>query len=124
MVLDGLEQVVKTAVKSARQINFVRYAEDFIVTARHRSDLEKFILPAIKNVKAFLGKVRNELRKKCRGQNASQVIARLNPKIRGWANYHRHGVSLERSIYVDHQIFEEVFRFLKRSHPDSIGCAG
>ena len=166
MVLDGLEPVVKTAVKSGRQINFVRYADDFIVTARHRSDLENFILPAItrfhrergltlseekthirhigegfdflgqhlrkyshgklwatpskRNVKAFLAKVRQELRS-CRGQNAGQVIARLNPKIRGWANYHRHGVSLDRYIYVDHQIFEAVYRFLKRSHPNKSG---
>ena len=166
MVLDGLEQVVKTAVKSGRQINFVRYADDFIVTARHRSDLENFILPAItrflaergltlseakthirhiregfdflgqhlrkyshgklwitpseKNVKTFLDKVRDELCR-CRGQNAGQVIERLNPKIRGWANYHRYGVSLDRYIYVDHQIFEAVFRFLKRSHPNKSG---
>ena len=48
MVLDGLEGGVKTAVKSGRQINFIRYADDFIVTARHRSDLENTILPAIK----------------------------------------------------------------------------
>ena len=34
MVLDGLEGVVKTAVKSGRQINFIRYADDFIQTSR------------------------------------------------------------------------------------------
>ena len=163
MVLDGLEKVVKTAVKSGRQINFIRYADDFIVTARHRSDLENTILPAIndwlrvrgltlseekthirhihegfdflgqnlrkyshgklwitpskKNVKTFLDKVRGTI-KNCRGHNLGTVISQLNPKIRGWANYHRHGVPLKCYHHVDRQIFDAVWRFLKRSHPN------
>jgi RNA-directed DNA polymerase len=162
-VLDGLEKAVKSAVPNGRQINFVRYADDFIVTARHRSDLEQFILPAIagflkdrglqlseqkthirhirqgfdflgsnirkypdgklrvtpskKNVKAFLDKVRAVVRQ-CLGNNLGAVIERLNPIIRGWANYHRHGVPLDRYEYVDHQIFQAVWGFLKRSHPN------
>jgi RNA-directed DNA polymerase len=163
MVLDGLEKVVKTAVKSGRQINFVRYADDFIVTARHRSDLENTILPAInhwlrargltlseektrirhiregfdflgqnlrndhrgklqitpskKNVQAFLQKARATI-KSSRGHHLGVVIGKLNPMIRGWANYHRHGVALERYTHVDHQIYQAVWRFLKRSHPN------
>ena len=46
--LDGLENVVPP-IKSGRQISFVRYADDFIVTARLRSDLENTIEPAIIN---------------------------------------------------------------------------
>lgn len=162
MVLDGLEKVVKTAVKSGRQINFIRYADDFIVTARHRSDLENTIPPAIndwlrvrgltlseektrirhiregfdflgqnlrkyshgklwitpakKNVTTFLDKVRDTI-KSCHGHNLGVVLGKLNPKIRGWANYHRYGVSLERYTHVDRQVYQAVWKFLKRSHP-------
>ena len=161
-VLDELERVVTTAVKSGRQIHFVRYADDFIVTARHRSDLEDSILPAIKdwlgarglilseektrirhirqgfdflgqnlrkfpdgklritpsskNVQTFLAKARQCIRG-CLGENLATVISRLNPKIRGWANYHRYGVALERYAYVDHQIHQAITGFLRRSHP-------
>lgn len=163
MVLDGLEKVVKTAVKPGRQINFVRYADDFIVTARHRSDLENSILPAIqdyltergltlseektnirhirqgfdflgqnlrkyshgklvitpsgKNVHAFLTKARDTI-KSCRGHHLGTVITKLNPKIRGWVNYHRNGTPLKRYTDVDHQISKAIWRFLKRSHPN------
>ncbi len=166
MVLDGLEQVVKTATPKGRQINFVRYADDFVVTARHRSDIEQYILPAIadflrdrglalseqkthirhiregfdflgchirrypdnklritpstKNVKAFLQKVRAVVRQ-YRGGNLGQVIEHLNPMIRGWSNYHRHGSALERYEYVDHQIYQCVWAFLKRSHKNKSG---
>ena len=138
-------------------------ATRLIVTARHRSDLEDSILPAIqhfltergltlseektnirhirqgfdflgqnlrkyshgklwitpskKNVQAFLTKVR-ETTRTSRGHNLGTLIDKLNPKIRGWANYHRQSVSRKHYINVDHQIYQAVWRFLKKSHPN------
>ena len=37
MVLDGLEQVVRSAVPRRNRINFVRYADDFIVTGKSKT---------------------------------------------------------------------------------------
>jgi RNA-directed DNA polymerase len=45
------------------------------------------------------------------------LIAQLNPKIRGWANYHRHVVSKETFSKVDHAIFCALWQWAKRRHP-------
>ena len=47
MTLDGLEEVVKKSCPSRRKVNFIRYADDFIVTADSRELLENNIIPAI-----------------------------------------------------------------------------
>lgn len=49
MVLDGLEAIVcgNTNFKRKNGINFVRYADDFIVTAKNRQVLEDIIIPKI-----------------------------------------------------------------------------
>ncbi len=41
----------------------------------------------------------------------------MNPKIRGWANYHRHVGSLETFAKVDHAIFLALWQWAKRRHP-------
>lgn len=53
VVLDGMEQVALTqSVPRRSRINFVRYADDFIVTGKSNTILETKIKPAIE---AFLG---------------------------------------------------------------------
>ena len=41
MVLDGLEEAVRRAVPRRCRINFVRYADDFIITGKSKSILEE-----------------------------------------------------------------------------------
>lgn len=139
---------------------FVRYADDFIVTANERSLLESKVIPVINehlserglrlseektlithitngfdflgqnvrkygdklliqpsktNVKAFLHRVRT-ITKECRGHNAATLIRRLNPVIRGWANYHRHVASKRTFAYVDYQIPQALIQWAKRTH--------
>jgi RNA-directed DNA polymerase len=48
MTLDKLEKTVKQSAPYRSRVNFVRYADDFIVTAKSRAILEKYIIPAIK----------------------------------------------------------------------------
>lgn len=51
MTLDGLERELKKHFrrKPSRKVNFVRYADDFIVTARSKELLEHDVLPVIKS---------------------------------------------------------------------------
>ncbi len=51
MVLDGLEQAIHKAVPSRSRVNFVRYADDFIVTGKSRKILQHNVKPVIE---AFL----------------------------------------------------------------------
>ena len=47
LTLDGMEQVVKAATVRGDKVNFVRYADDFIVTGATRQLLEQKIKPAL-----------------------------------------------------------------------------
>jgi RNA-directed DNA polymerase len=75
------------------------------------------IKPSAKNVKLMLHKVRKII--KTSGQmSAGHLIVRLNPIIRGWANYHRHVVSKRIFSKVDNAIFKALWRWAKRRHPN------
>lgn len=47
MVLDGLENAIHAACKSKDKVNFVRFADDFIVTAKSPDILNDKVIPAI-----------------------------------------------------------------------------
>jgi RNA-directed DNA polymerase len=71
--------------------------------------------PAKKNIKAFLDGIR-ELILSNSTITQEELIARLNPKIRGWCNYHRHIVSKKTFSYVDFQIYKAIWKWCRRRH--------
>ncbi len=75
-----------------------------------------FIKPSRKSIKAFLAKVK-EIIRKCLSLPAHILIARLNPVIRGWANYHRHVVSKRIFARIDAEIFQMIWKWAKARHP-------
>ncbi|MCB1736279.1 MAG: group II intron reverse transcriptase/maturase [Gammaproteobacteria bacterium] len=167
LALDGLEKVLfdrfghKNTKKSYKtKVNYVRYADDFVVTGISQEILENevkpvvdafmaerglalapektrithidegfdflgqnvrrygeklLIKPAHSNLKSFLAKVRDVIRRH-RAVPASVLIANLNPVIRGWANYHRHVVSAETFKYVDYRIWKLLWKWARRRH--------
>ena len=74
-----------------------------------------FITPSKKSVKAFLRKIRQRI-KESRDLTAGELIAELNPMIRGWALYHRHVVSKAIFHAVDHAIFQAIWKWARRRH--------
>ncbi len=74
------------------------------------------ITPSRKSVRTFLGKVR-QIVKDNKQATAGNVILHLNPLIRGWAQYHRHVVSKATFRAVDNAIFDALWRWAKRRHP-------
>jgi len=75
------------------------------------------IKPARKNRQAFLHNIRQTVQA-LRQAKTETVIAALNPKIRGWANYHRHIVAKKTYSFVDHVIFHLLRRWAIRRHPN------
>ncbi len=171
MALDGLERVLNEKFPSRPlksfgnknpSVNFIRYADDFIVTGRSKDLLDKEVKPLIeqflrerglelsptktvithvetgfdflgqnvrrysdgkrrvkpskKNVKAFLDGIRRTI-KAALGSSAADLIRQLNPKIRGWANYHRHTMNKSTIARVDNEIFSSLWRWARRRHP-------
>jgi len=48
LTLDGMEEAIRSRISIRRdQVNFVRYADDFIVTARTKETLEQMVKPAV-----------------------------------------------------------------------------
>lgn len=72
--------------------------------------------PAKKNVLAFLENIRTIIKKNATAKTENLIML-LNLKIRGWANYYRHGVSSKTFAKVDHNIFQAIRKWAHRRHP-------
>lgn len=168
--LDGLERLLREKYPAKRLkslggelpcVNFIRYADDFVITGRSKELLEEIkpqvedflrerglelssektvitpvtagfdflgqnvrrypdgkrrIKPSRKNIKAFLEDIRKTIRE-ASSLTATGLIAVLNRKIRGWANYHRHVVSKRIFTKVDYAIFVSLWRWARKRHP-------
>jgi RNA-directed DNA polymerase len=75
------------------------------------------IKPARKNVLTFLAEI-SRLMRTNRQATAANLIVQLNPKIRGWANHHQHVCSKETFSQVDDALFQGLWRWAKRRHPN------
>jgi len=170
MALNGLERILRKKYPNSgaratkgknKQVNLVRYADDFIITGISQEVLEEevkplvtaflqqrglelseektrithieegfdflgqhvrkyngklLITPSKKNVKAFLADIRKVI-KDNKEATTYWLITTLNPKIRGWANYHRHAAAKKTFVHVDTAIFKALWRWARRRHP-------
>jgi RNA-directed DNA polymerase len=109
----GLELSPKKTV-----ITHVEHGFDFLgQNVRRYPNGKLLIKPSKKNVKTFLDGIRRTI-KAAHGVSAADLIDQLNPKIRGWANYHRHVVSKRTFGRVDHSIFSSLWKWARRRHPN------
>jgi RNA-directed DNA polymerase len=88
---------------------------DFLGQTIRRFGAKLLARPSRRSVASLLDKVRGILRSS--GQaDAGTLILRLNPVIRGWALYHRHGASARTFVRVDRGIFRGLWRWVRRRH--------
>jgi RNA-directed DNA polymerase len=163
LALDGMQKALAQAVsKKGDKVNFVRYADDFIVTGATRELLEQKVKPALTDFLQprglelseqktvithinkgfdFLGHTVRKfgdtllstpaksnfkaLRDKTRlciqsalGLSQETLLLKLNPLIRGWANYYRHGTSKRTFQRLDYHVFWQLWRWAKRRHSE------
>jgi RNA-directed DNA polymerase len=99
------------------RISHIETGFDFLGQNIRKYKGKLLIKPSPQNVKALLTKIRTIL--KSSGQmSAGALIERLNPLLRGWANYHRHVVSKRTFAKVDHLLFKALWRWAKSRHPN------
>ncbi len=72
--------------------------------------------PSSQSVKTFLSKIRETI-DNSGSLTAGEMIQRLNQQIKGWTMYHRYAASKRTFTYVDHRIFQMVWRWCRRRHP-------
>jgi len=99
------------------KITHIEEGFDFLGWNVRRYDGKLFIKPAKKNVQAFLRKIRATI-KEAKTEKQETVIARLNPIIRGWANYHQNQVAKETFRKVDQVIWKQLWQWACRRHPN------
>jgi RNA-directed DNA polymerase len=74
------------------------------------------IKPSRKNVKTFYCKV-SEIIKSWLSKSPESLIAKLNPVLRGWAEYHKGVVAKKTFSTLDNQIYWRLMRWGLRRHP-------
>lgn len=114
-VIDFLaERGLKLAAEKTK-LTDIEEGFDFLGQNIRKRKGKLLIKPSKRSVKEFLAKVRAIIRKH-QHASAGRLIGKLNPVIRGWANYHRHVVSKRTFTRVDHGIHQALWRWAKRRH--------
>lgn len=174
MVLDGIEEKIEKTIKKIEKerrkeklkicpkINYVRYADDFIITAERKEyfktildDLNSFFLERgielnkektrifhirkgfdflgfnfrkyktttrsnneillIKPSKTSIINIRNKARLILKKEiDPIALISKLNPVLRGWANYYKYTNAKRIFTQIDNYIFEWLIRWIRK----------
>lgn len=161
IALDGIEQLLKQGNPKSTQYGFIRYCDDFIVTAQTQAEILEiqpqieawlqirglelntdktnivpveqgfnflgfhirqfrdgcFTFPQKEKVLAFLKQIREWLIAH-RTVAPEAVISHLNPILRGWSNYYKHGASKRVFNYVDSELWKMLWQWSLRRHPN------
>jgi len=102
--------------KEKTLITHISEGFDFLGQNVRKYDGKLLIKPSSTNVEGFLDSVREIIRANS-SVTQEALINVLNPKIRGWANYHRHVVANRTYVKVDHHIWRALWRWARRRHP-------
>ncbi|NES65547.1 MAG: group II intron reverse transcriptase/maturase [Okeania sp. SIO2D1] len=156
--LHGLQNYID---KCNSKLGFIRYADDFLITAKTKEELEQ-VLPKVKewmsqrgleisdektklvhiskgfnylgyNIRQYNGKLLikpqkekvlafckrlGEIIKNHKTVTQEVLIGKLNPVLRGFANYYRNGVSKETFSYISNRLWQYLWMWAKRRHPN------
>jgi RNA-directed DNA polymerase len=88
---------------------------------RNGQPAKLLIKPSTASFHALKAQVRT-LCKQAAGATPEALIDRLNPVLRGWANYHRYTICGQTFFRLDSFVWRRLFRWAKRRHPDKTGC--
>ncbi len=112
MAQRGLELSLEKTVITPIEDGF-----DFLGRNVRKYNGKLLIKPSKRNVADFLGKLR-DLIKAQTNTSPGDLICQLNPKLRGWAGFHRHFVSKRAFQGVDHVLFTLLWKWARRRHPN------
>lgn len=74
-----------------------------------------YTYPSKKSLASVMGKVRT-LTRRAKHRTLADLLRRVNPVLRGWCNYFRHGVSSRTFGYLDHFAFWRIVGWLRKRH--------
>ena len=103
--------------KEKTSVTHIDTGFDFLGQNVRKYDGKLLITPSKANVATFLANIR-EVVKAYKTTTAGHLVLLLNPKIKGWAMYHRHICAKPTFHFVDHAIFKALWQWCKRRHPN------
>src|SRR5215813_6619009 len=103
--------------ESKTRITHIEEGFDFLGKHFQKHGGKLLIKPSRQNVQTFLTGIKAAFRENLHAP-VERLLMELNPKIRGWAMFHRTTASKKVFGYVDHRIFCELERWMQRRHPD------
>jgi RNA-directed DNA polymerase len=74
-----------------------------------------YTYPSKKWLASMVAKVRT-LTRRAKHRTLADLLRRLNPVLRGWCNYFRHGVSSRTFGYIDHYAVWRIVGWLRKRH--------
>jgi RNA-directed DNA polymerase len=89
---------------------------DFLGQSLRKFNGKLFVKPSKKNTHVFLEKIR-KLIKASINVTQAELIDKLNPVIRGWANYHQHVAAKAAFVRADFEIGRALWQWAKSKHP-------
>jgi len=89
---------------------------DFLSQTIRKFNGKLIIRPAKSAVRSLLATIREHVRR-LRTAPVKDLVGKLNPILRGWANYHRHVVSSQTFSYIDWEVRQMLWRWARRRHP-------
>ena len=96
-------------------ITHISQGFDFLGQTLRKYGDKLLVRPSHKNVKAFLEKARGIIEQN-RSARQANLIAMLNPVIRGWANYHRFVMSSRTFSKIDHHLWQKLWWWAQHRH--------
>ena len=72
--------------------------------------------PSKKALASVMDRVRT-LTRRAKHRTLADLLRRLNPVLRGWCNYFRHGVSKRTFSYLGYYVFRRILGWLRKRHP-------
>lgn len=115
----GLQlSVEKTKIVTlAEGFDFLGFNIRIFPTATNRSGWKTLIRPSKHSVQKIRKRLRDEWLS-LKGHEVNVVVKRLNPIIRGWANYFRTQVSSRTFAKLDTHMLNREVRYAKHAHPN------
>jgi len=119
-IVEFLRERGLTLSEEKTRIVHIDHGFDFLGWNFRKYGSTLLIKPNRKNVKAFYGKVK-EIIAGALSVPTETLIQRLNPVLKGWAQYHKGTVAKQTFSKVDHLIYWRLMRWGLRRHPRKSG---
>ncbi len=99
------------------KITHINEGFDFLGFNIRKYKEKLLIKPSKTSIKKFTDSLRETI-SNLGNTSTIKLIANLNSKIRGWANYYRSCVAKEIFNDIDHAVFNSIWNMLKKKHPN------